>query len=222
MWGLVLPVSAKGGNVVYDGNAREFIFAPGSDFSPTDLFPEFKDVMPGDRIVQKIVVKNTADNGRDVKIYLRALGAHEDSVDFLSQLRLLVEKQEEQGSVLLFDGAASEKAPLTDWVCLGSFASGSEVELQVILEVPVELDNAYSSQIGKLDWEFMVEEFPIEEEEDTPQTPGQESGAEGEPSSPPTGDTLYREAWQGLLWSSACVLIGMLWFMAYRTDRKKS
>lgn len=218
MWGLALPVSAKDGNVVYDGNAREFIFAPGSDFSPTDLFPEFKDVMPGDRIVQEIVVKNTADNDRDVKIYLRALGAHENSVDFLSQLRLRVEKQEEQGSALLFDGAASEKVQLNDWVCLGSFASGSEVELQVILEVPVELDNAYSSQIGKLDWEFMVEEFPIEEEEDTPQTPEKPSAGTGTA----TGDMSYREAWQGLLWCSACVMLGMLWPVLYRTDRKKS
>ena len=217
MWGLALPVSAKDGNVIYDGNAQEFIFAPGSEHSPTDLFPEFKDVMPGDRIVQKIVVKNTADNDRDVKIYVRALGAHEDSVDFLSQLWLQVEKKEEQGSALLFDGASSEKAQLTDWVCLGSFASGSEVELQVILEVPVELDNAYSSQIGKLDWEFMVEEFPIEEE-DTPQTPGQQ----GSGTVLPTGDALYREAWQGLLWCSACVILGMLCFMACRTDRKKS
>lgn len=218
MWSLALPVSAKDGNVIYDGNARKFIFAPGSEHSPTDLFAEFKDVMPGDRIVQKIVVKNTADNDRDVKIYLRALGAHENSVDFLSQLRLRVEKQEEQESALLFDGAASEKAQLNDWVCLGSFASGSEVELQVILEVPVELDNAYSSQIGKLDWEFMVEEFPIEEEEDTPQTPGQQ----GSGTVLPTGDTLYREAWQGLLWCSACVMLGMLWSVLYRTDRKKS
>ena len=217
MWGLALPVSAKDGNVIYDGNAREFIFAPGSEHSPTDLFPEFKDVMPGDRIEQKIVVKNTADNDRDVTIYLRALGAHEDSVDFLSQLRLRVEKKEEQRSALLFDGAASEKAPLTGWVCLGSFASGSEVELQVILEVPVELDNAYSSQIGKLDWEFMVEEFPIEEE-DTPFSSEQPSGGDV----PDTGDTLYCRAWQWLLWSSACVLIGMLCFMTCRTKRIKS
>ena len=64
----VLPVYAADGKVSYDGKAKEFIFAPGSDYSPTDLFSNFKDVMPGDTLTQKI----------KVKIYIRSLGAHED------------------------------------------------------------------------------------------------------------------------------------------------
>ena len=92
----VIPVKAADGNVTYSGDAGDIIFAPGSDYSPSDLFPNFKYVMPGDSITQTITVKNDASKKVKVKIYVRSLGAREDSVDFLSQLRLRVEKSEEK------------------------------------------------------------------------------------------------------------------------------
>ncbi len=153
------PVFATEANVIYDGNARKFIFEPGTDCSLTDLFPNFKDVMPGDSISQQITVKNTAPRGTKVKIYMRALGAWEESEWFLSQLGLRVELADNTVRKPLFDAAASETDGLASWVCLGTFDSGDEVDLNVILDVPVELDNWYSSRVGFLDWEFMVEEY---------------------------------------------------------------
>ena len=113
------PVHAADGKVTYSGNAGRFIFEPGSEQSLADLFPNFKGVMPGDTLTQKITVKNDADNRVKVKIYLRALGAHEDSADFLSQLGLKVAKSEENAVAYMFDAAANETAQLTDWVYLG-------------------------------------------------------------------------------------------------------
>ncbi len=155
----VFSAEAENGAVHYDGESRSFIFEPGSKHSPTDLFDEFKDVMPGDTIHQKITVKNDASKKVKVKIYLRALGAHADSEAFLSELKLTVQKAT---NTPMFSAAASETASLTDWYCLGTLYSGGEVDLNVLLEAPTSLDTSFEKAIGFLDWEFKVEEFPIE------------------------------------------------------------
>ena len=186
----VLPVYADNGKVTYNGNAGEFIFEPGSEHSLTDLFPNFKDVMPGDSLTQKITVKNDADH--KVKIYIRSLGAHEDSVEFLSQLGLKVTHSEENEMAYMFDAAADKTAQLTDWVYLGTLYSGGEVNLDVTLNVPVELDNQFQNKIGYLDWEFMIEEFPVQE---------------GDPEPPKTGDDFHTGVWFALMIASASMFI---------------
>lgn len=190
------PTFGANGNVIYDGNAKQCIFEPGSEFSPTDLFPNFKDVMPGDSITQSITVRNDASNNVKVKIYMRSLGAHEESVDFLSQLHLRVAKSTENEMAYMFDASADETAQLTDWVCLGTLYSGGEVNLNVILDVPVELDNQYSSQIGYLDWEFRIEEFPIEP---------------SDPKPPQTGDENNLMLWCALMLGSAGMICIFIW-----------
>jgi len=200
----VTPAFAAGGNVTYSGDAGRFIFAPGSEQSLTDLFPDFKDVMPGDSLTQPVTVKNDASNKVKVKIYMRVLGAHEDSVDFLSQLHLRVEKSEDDATVSLFEAASNETAQLTDWVCLGTLYSGGEVNLNVILDVPVELGNEFQQQIGYLDWEFMVEEYEIEPTD---------------PEPPKTGDDFPIWLWLGLMIISLCAVVILV--LAWKQGSKK-
>lgn len=188
----ILPVYAADGKVTYSGNAANFVFEPGSEHSPTDLFSNFKGVMPGDTLTQKITVKNNADHQVKVKIYMRSLGAHEDSVAFLSKLGLKVLKSEENEMAYMFDAAANESAQLTDWVCLGTLYSGGEVNLDVVLNVPVELSDEFQNQIGFLDWEFMIEEFSVEESDPIP---------------PQTGDQSHIGLWIALSFGSAAILM---------------
>ena len=198
-----VTVFAADGKVTYSGNAGNFVFEPGSEHSLTDLFPNFKGVMPGDTLTQKITVKNDADNKVKVKIYIRSLGAHEDSVEFLSQLGLKVSKSEENKMAYMFDAAANETAQLTDLVCLGTLYSGGEVNLDVTLNVPTSLDNEFQNKIGYLDWEFMIEEFPIEE---------------GDPKPPQTGDNSNMGLWFTIM---ICSLIMMIILLVWRKKDKE-
>lgn len=188
---MTIPALATG-NVTYEGEAQKFIFTPGSEYSPTDLFENFKDVMPGDSIEQSIVVRNTAGKMTKVKIYIRALGAHEDSVEFLSQMNLTVIQKEDTE---LFNAPADQTAQLTDWVCLGTFYSDAEVELAVRLDVPLEMGNDFQAAVGYLDWQFKVEEFPLEP---------------GDPGYPQTGDYVIFWAVTALAVSSAGITVLVL------------
>lgn len=186
---LARPAAALDGQVIYVEDAEKFFFLPGTDDSPTDLFPDLKDVMPGDTIAQRIVLKNDISNGCKVKVYMRSLGAHPDSVEFLSQLKLTVTKAND---TVMFEAPADQTAQLTDWVYLGTLYSGGECELTVTLEVPVTLDNRFKDLVGFLDWEFAVEELPVEP---------------GDPEPPKTGDNAPIGLWAALMTGSMVMMI---------------
>lgn len=183
-----LATLAEDGKVTYRGNAENIFFEPGGKEFLTDLFPDFKDVMPGDTLKQTITVKNDASKEVKVKIYIRFLGTKEGSEDFLSHMNLKVQKSADNKMEYMFDAYANEKGQLDDWVCLGTLYSGGTVNLDVTLTASTEMGNEFMNRVGHLDWEFMVEEFPVEDDD---------------PTSPPTGDEINIGNWIAV--ASACL-----------------
>ena len=170
---LLLGMSATAfaeSKVTYEGGAEKFVFLPGSEYTETDLFENFKGVMPGDVITQEITVQNNYTKAEKVKIYLRAVvhdeqgnplseevARTEDLVsmqDFLSQLTMTVK----QGDKVLFSASPDELDGLKENVLLGTFPGKSYTKLVVELSVPIELGNEYANRVGEVDWVFTAEE----------------------------------------------------------------
>lgn len=140
--------------VNYEGGAEKFVFIPGSEYSDSDLFENFKDVLPGDTLTQTIRVQNDTD--KQVRIYLRAEPVEDMYEDFLSQLNMVVECKDKE----IFDAEPSKTAQLTNNTLLGTFKKAGSTELTLTLTVPAEMGNQYMGAIGVVPWTFMVEEIP--------------------------------------------------------------
>lgn len=166
-----LCVPALAASVTYEGGAEKFVFLPGSAYSDTDLFENFKNVMPGDTVEQRITVKNRFRGCDYVKIYLRAdphdekknplspeVSAAGETVasmkDFLSQLSMTVY----QGDKILYQASPDVLDGLSKNVLLGRFSRGQSTELRVVLSVPAELGNSYAKRAGEVDWVFTAEQ----------------------------------------------------------------
>lgn len=191
------------GSVTYDGDANKFIFAPGTKESPTSLFENFQNVMPGDTLTEQILIENDISNKVKIKVYMRTLGAQENTDDFLAQMNLTVEQKDDS---ILFAAPADETAQLIDWVYLGTVYSGGEITLDVTLEVPITMGNDYQNKVGYIDWEFKVEELPIEP---------------SDPEPPKTGDTSNIFLYSGLMIFSLVALMIFL-FLGKRRKQEES
>lgn len=149
---LASTVLAADSTVTWNGMDKGFAFAPGSNYTTTDLFDNFKEVMPGDVRTEVVTVSNRADDSDYIKIYMRT-DTHDDPETqmFLSALSIKVSN----GENVLFEGFAD----VTEPILLGKLLPDESLKLDVTLTAPLTLGNEYSGKIGEVDWIFLVEAF---------------------------------------------------------------
>lgn len=158
-----VSVSALNSAVYFEGGADNFVVYPNHD-----LFDNFKNVYPGDKLTEEIKVRNTAPEYDYVKIYLRAethdditnppISTDDDTAtmhDFLRQLSLKVYN----GGNLIYSATPDQLDGLSQNQLLGEFVNGASTKLTVQLDVPVTLGNKYMHRVGEVDWIFTAEGY---------------------------------------------------------------
>ena len=65
-------------SITFEGFSKGFDFQPGSEYTETDLFNNFKNVMPGDTVTETITFTNSATDCDFVNLYMRA-EAHDET-----------------------------------------------------------------------------------------------------------------------------------------------
>lgn len=197
--GMSTTALAAESSVSFEGG-KLIAFEPGSVYTDSDLFDNFKGVMPGDTRSEKITIQNKSNDCDYIKVYLRAV-LHDETgnpisekvleelrnderrgetselaymYDFLSQLSMTVKN----GTEVIYNASPDELDGLAQNVYLGRLRKGDSLNLDVELNVPITMGNEYANRIGEVDWGFVVEGFD-------------------DPTPPPDDDTMLtvRKVW---------------------------
>ena len=162
---------AADSSITFTGFSSGFEFQPGSEYTETDLFQNFKNVMPGDTVTETITFTNSATDCDFVNLYMRA-EAHDETdnplspnvaeketvatmTEFLSKLSMKVWN----GTELIYEASPDELDGLKTNRLLGTFRTGETATLKVELTVPIDLGNEYANRVGEVDWIFHVEAY---------------------------------------------------------------
>jgi len=175
LMGLSVISFAEGSSVTFKGIDEGFEFSSSNGYTPTDLFGNFKNVMPGDTLFETITVKNESADSDYIKLYVRA-EVHDDTTnplspevsesgetaatmaDFLAQLSMKVWCKDVSDDPI-YSGSPDQLDGFAESVLLGEFRKNEVTVLTVELQVPSDLDNRYLRRTGEVDWIFTAELF---------------------------------------------------------------
>lgn len=238
---------AADSGITFKDFKEDFEITPGSEYTTTDLFGNFKDVMPGDTVTEKVTVKNNYKGCDYVKIYMRAQlhdeksnpltydeeyenidgkdqtdvsGKRDETVASMEDFLSQLSMTVKQGDKVLFSASPEKLGGLKDNVLLARLAHGASVELTVELSVPIEMGNEYANRVGEVDWVFTAEERNYPDDSDDSKEPEEPEEPEVYPYIPGTAaPTKTGDSANIMLWAG--ILVAALAAGIYVTGKNK-
>ena len=149
----VMTLEASGLQVVYQGEAKSLVAAPG------DFFAGFSTMLPGDSYEGTVELFN--DGTQDRTLYFRTESLEESPL--LKEILLEITTQTDGESKLVYSGPLHSD-DLQESVVLADLGSGASGSMHFKLTVPAELDNAFTLLDTNVKWIFSTLEMEIESE----------------------------------------------------------
>ena len=141
-------------SIAYDGNARQLTVSGATDSSgEPDLFPAFKDLMPGDVREQQIGVRATGVKSQ-VRVFVRAVVDHE-TAHLLSPITLTASAADASAGWLQTGTPGSVFAYPTQ---VATFTSDGSTVLNLQLSVPTSVGNELADANKAIRWEITAED----------------------------------------------------------------
>ena len=213
---LSVTAFAADSTITFTGAADSFDVQPGSEYTDTDLFDNFKDVMPGDKLTETIQIKNAAIDCDYIKLYMRAVvhdengnpltysetfentdgkdqanveGQRDETVATMQDFLSQLTMRIYNGDQLIYEASPDEAGALVNNVLLGTLSTGESLTLNVELDIPIELGNEYANRVGEVDWVFKTEALDDPEPETNEPEPDNPQPEEPQPEEPSTPET---------------------------------
>ena len=144
-------------SVIYDGAERDFRL---ENAEGTDLFPEFKQMMPGDKVTQEITVAVENTDG-PVTVYMTPGPAAMEQPEIFKSVRLTVYADGDVVSNATLDqltqipgGSKGDKG-----IELYTFEEPGEKTLEAVLTVEPEAGNELMDAQATVNWKFTVQDY---------------------------------------------------------------
>ena len=209
---------AKEYHITFTGNT----FDDGTNYSMTDLFPDLKEVIPGDHLTQKVVITNKSHEA--IRVYMDTAPSVYDENNYGNWEENSIETNDKHKQLHILDymkmtvdlvegkrviKTQYEPALLSKPVYLATLGRNGEVELEVTLDVNIEMPSSkiidgelveYMDAMATIPLTFLVEELPDD-------------------VTPDTGDWFSMPVWIGV---GAVLAAALLWLLLGWKKRKEA
>lgn len=173
-------------DIVYQGENKLIITPKKSNHTATDLFGNFKGMMPGDTRTETITFKNESNTPRTdyVKLYIVAVPHKADNLpvdshitttgteegakptadlakmaEFLKNFSMTVTQGTGPNAKTVAGTATVTEIFGGQGYLLGTFKKGEGTTLNVELKMSEDAGNEFAAQEGEVDWRFVAEEY---------------------------------------------------------------